>query len=83
MKCAWQQARNEVDENPVIDIQGVEDLEFDGFFDYIPNEGTMKDPPVFQHQINQDLWLYVATDCRWWVGAYDNMRRRVPRSINL
>jgi hypothetical protein len=76
---AWQQARTEVLDTQVIELEGVSDMDLDGFFDFVPGEGSLHDPPVYQHQVNQDVWLYVATDGRWWVGAYENMQRRLPR----
>ena len=45
------------------------DLDYDGLYDYIAEEGREDGPPCFMHQINQERWVYLGADGCWWVGA--------------
>jgi len=68
-------------EGEVIEIQGVVGPSFNGFYDLVHPPAGKRDtrrPPTFQNQINQGLFLYVATDGRWWLSDEKCMRGREP-----
>lgn len=72
----WQLARDEVSQASVIEVQGVSGPSFNGMYDLIDAEDFQDEVPAFQNQINQDLFLYLATDGSWWVNNADAMMKR-------
>jgi hypothetical protein len=76
----WAATRREAgDEYSILQLEGVHGQPLNGLYDFVSEEGNPEDPPCFQHQINQDLWLYVATDGCWWVGNSMNMEKKAPK----
>jgi len=77
---AWRAAREMAAEAPVVSLTGVPDgVEgCEGLYDFMPEASGDDEAPVFQHQVNQERWLYLASDGRWWVGDYGAMERRQP-----
>jgi hypothetical protein len=68
------------EESPVLELQGVPNVRrLNGLFDYMEDVGDSDEAPIFNHQIFQDIWLYVATDGCWWVGNTNNMEKRIPK----
>lgn len=77
-QVAWQHLTR--DEVEVIEIQNVSGPKYDGMYDLLePENGSKGDPPTFQHQINQDLFLFVARDGRWWISTEQSMLQREPK----
>lgn len=72
----WQLAVEDISRVNVIEVQGVSGPPFNGMYDLLDLEELKYIVPAFQHQINQDLFLYLATDGRWWISNGDALRRR-------
>jgi len=72
----WRGACESALEAPVIQVTGVSGPRYDGMYDLLDVKGFEAEPPTYQHQINQELFLYVATDGRWWVGSAEAMQSR-------
>jgi len=67
---AWQQTTTTLVGVPVVRVTGVVDAFVDGLYDFVANEGDgVGHPPTFQHQQRPNLWLFFATDQRWWIGT--------------
>merc|ERR1712224_137323 len=77
VQLEWQKARVAASESPVIRIKGVGQMA-DGLFDYMAKEGGKGGPPAFQHQRFKSVWLWLATDQRWWVGYAHDKDTRAP-----
>jgi len=69
----WAGARKTAENHSVIEVSGVPGQRFEGLYDL---ERSMQGVVVYQHQVNRKLFLYVADDGRWWVGAETAMRQR-------
>lgn len=72
----WVAVRGMAEKQPVIEVSAVEGQQFEGLYDLIADEQAMHGAPVYQHQVNRKLFLYVADDGRWWVGRETAMRQR-------
>eukprot|EP00416_Gambierdiscus_australes_P027950 CAMPEP_0171063258 /NCGR_PEP_ID=MMETSP0766_2-20121228/5537_1 /TAXON_ID=439317 /ORGANISM="Gambierdiscus australes, Strain CAWD 149" /LENGTH=594 /DNA_ID=CAMNT_0011519131 /DNA_START=71 /DNA_END=1858 /DNA_ORIENTATION=+ len=66
---AWQQMRVAAYQAPVVEVRGATDTSVDGFYDFVAEENSAGEPPVFQHQQRPDTWLFLAHDQRWWIGC--------------
>jgi hypothetical protein len=80
----WSCAHRAAAESPVIVLEGVHGQDLAGLFDFWEPDASRNDEgevylPVYRHQIQQDLWLYVATDGCWWAGTTDIMETRAPK----
>uniref|UniRef100_A0A7S1RIW4 Uncharacterized protein n=1 Tax=Alexandrium catenella TaxID=2925 RepID=A0A7S1RIW4_ALECA len=75
----WQVAWQFAEKADVIEIEHVTGPEYNGLYDLVLGPGNSKgQPPTYQHQRNQDQFLYVARDGRWWVSNTDCMNKREP-----
>mmetsp|Transcript_79618 Transcript_79618/g.179588 ORF Transcript_79618/g.179588 Transcript_79618/m.179588 type:complete len:131 (+) Transcript_79618:3-395(+) len=77
---AWQKAVEEASEAQVLEVAGVAGPNLNGMYDYLDSQFSEGTAPVFQHQVNQEQFLYLAVDGRWHVGSEEAMRERTPDS---
>ncbi|CAK0829137.1 unnamed protein product [Prorocentrum cordatum] len=75
VRLEWQKARVASCDCPVVSVRGVGQLG-DGLYDFVPREGSAGEPPAYQHQVQRNLWLYLASDQRWWVGTEEGPRQQ-------
>jgi len=81
VRLEWQKARVDLGSSPVISVTGVSEAFADGRFDFVPAQSSKGEPPVFQHQRLKNVWMFLATDQRWWIGNTSDKNGRTPRGI--
>jgi len=72
----WMTAQEAAKQHPVIEIAGVTGSKFNGLYDVQAPNPVERGAPTYQHQVNRDLFLYLADDGRWWVGNANAMQQR-------
>ncbi|CAK0905378.1 unnamed protein product [Prorocentrum cordatum] len=81
VRLQWQKARVDLGNGPVIRVTGVSEHFADGLFDFVPAQSSKGEPPVFQHQRLRNVWMFLGTDQRWWIGSTSDKNSRAPHGI--